>query len=146
MRLFGKEKHTTTENRFKAPVKEPKEKKARKPLFRFNPMAILKSVLDGSMLSSEKMLRNYPFLLFIALLILLHIANAYYSEKNQRKVERTAEELKELRYEYINNKSKLMYLTNHSEISKRIQSKGIKESVDPPVKLFIKTENKRNSE
>ncbi len=146
MRLFGKEKHTTTENRFKAPVKEPKEKKARKPLLRFNPMAILKSVLDGSMLSNEKMLRNYPFLLFIALLILLHIANAYYSEKNQRKVERTAEELKELRYEYINNKSKLMYLTNHSEISKRIQSKGIKESVDAPIKLFIKTENKRNSE
>jgi len=52
--------------------------------------------------------------------------------------DRTARELKELRYEHITIKSQLMTLSKQSEVAKRLVGTGIQESVVPPEKIFSK--------
>jgi len=98
----------------------------------------LRNVLGGSFLSRETAIRFLPFLLFLTLLGLIYISNIYYAESNQRAIERTNEELKELRYEFISEKSKLMYQSKQSEVAKKLEETGITEATTPPAK-FIKT-------
>ncbi len=97
----------------------------------------VRSFLGGAFLLNQKTVRQLPFLLFIAILGLVYIANSYYSEKNIRRTDKMQRELKELRYEYISTKSQLMQLQRQSQIAKMLAKKGINESLVPPTKIFI---------
>ncbi len=97
----------------------------------------LQSVLDGSILTKEIVIGLLPFVLFVTLIAIVYIANTYYAEKTVIKIERVSKDLKELRYEHITIKSELMFYTKQSEIGKKLKPKGIKESLEPPKKIFI---------
>jgi len=99
----------------------------------------LQSILGGGFLANKKTAENLPFLLFLALLALIYIGNSFYAEKNIRKIERLQKEVKELRYEHIYTKSKLMSKSRQSEVAHGLSEEGIKESRTPPGK--IKAEN-----
>lgn len=102
---------------------------------------VVKSLLGGSFLAKDSSVRFLPFLLFLALLGLIYIANIYYAEENIRRIDSISRELKELRYEYISNHTKLMHISKQSELAKRLEFLGIKESVTPPFKIqAIKSE------
>lgn len=98
----------------------------------------LRSVLDGSVLTKESVVRLLPFGLYIAVLIVTYIGISYNSEKNIRKTNKTRNDLKELEFEYISTKSDLMHLSKQSEVAIRLDSLkiGIIESVVPPLKIF----------
>jgi hypothetical protein len=76
----------------------------------------------------------------MAFLAIIYIANTYYAEKMVRITDRTRNELKELRYEHITTRSQLMTLSKQSEVVKRMITTGLKESVVPPEKIFVKTD------
>jgi hypothetical protein len=95
----------------------------------------LQSILGGGFLANKKTAENLPFLLFLALLAIIYIGNSYYAEKNIRKIERLQKELKELRYEHIYTKSKLMTKSRMSEVANGLSDEGIKESRTPPGKI-----------
>jgi len=97
----------------------------------------LQSILGGGFLTNGKMAENLPFLLFLAFLALIYIGNSFYAEKNIRKIERIQRELKELRYEHIYTKSKLMSKSRQSEVAESLSEEGIKESRTPPGKIKI---------
>lgn len=109
--------------------------------FRVNPALAIRQMLDGSILTNDKVIRNIPFILFITGLAILYIANSATAEKNTRELNRMSDELKELRYMYISTKSSVMYLSNQSQISLRLKETGIKENIVPPVKIFIPKNN-----
>ncbi|MCD4698656.1 MAG: hypothetical protein K8S16_20695 [Bacteroidales bacterium] len=96
----------------------------------------LQSILGGGFLTREKTARNLPFVLFLAFIAILYIGNSYYAEKNIRKIERLQKELKELRYEHIYTKSKLMSKSRQSEVAASLATRGIKESLVPPKKII----------
>lgn len=100
----------------------------------------LKSLLDGSVLTRESVIKLLPFGLYMALLVVGYIANSYYSEKIIRKTSKIRNELKELEYEYISTKSDLMHISKQSEVAIRLDSMktGVKESLVPPIKIFEK--------
>lgn len=100
------------------------------------------NILGGTFLSRESAFKWLPFIFFLAFLAVLYITNIYISEKKKRKIEDVHSEIKELRYEAISTKSKLMYLSNPSQVAKKLAEKGIKESRVPPKKLIIKKEEK----
>ena len=101
------------------------------------------NVLGGGFLTKDGIVNLLPFLFFATFLTILYIANIYYAEKDIREINALKIELKELRYEYITSKSSLMNIGKQSEVSKRLQGSGVKESIVPPYKLFvIKTEDK----
>jgi len=95
----------------------------------------LQSILGGGFLANRKTAENLPFLLFLALLAIIYIGNSFYAEKNIRKIEKLQKELKELRYEHIYTKSKLMSKSRQSEVAESLSEEGIKESRTPPGKI-----------
>lgn len=101
----------------------------------------IQSLLEGDFLSREGVVKNLPYLAFLAVIAIIYIANTYYAEKTFKDIEATKVELKELRYRYITIKSNLMYLSKQSEISGRARLLGLKESKVPPYKLFYSGAN-----
>jgi len=86
-------------------------------------------------LNYQWMVRNIPFFLFLSLLTVLYIYNGHYAEKNIKNINRTARELKELQYEYKTIKSELMFRNKQSEIVKTVEPLGLKELMQPPLRL-----------
>lgn len=118
-------------------LKAKKVRKARKRVLRDRGFAkAVQSVLDGSILTKETVLRLLPFTLFLTFIAVIYIANSYYSEKKIIEIEKVNNEINELRYEYITTKSDLMYYSKQSEIVKKLEEKGIKESVKPPTHIY----------
>lgn len=97
----------------------------------------LSSVFSGTFLSSDKSLKHLPFILFLALLAILYIANGYYADDKIREVNKINNQLKELRSEYISTKSDLMFASKQSEVAKTAESIGLKEPVVPPTKIQV---------
>lgn len=101
----------------------------------------LQDFLGGDYLSKEWVVGNLSYILYVALLAMIYIANTYYTEKKFKSIERTKVELKELRYEHITTKSILMFQGRQSEISKRAVIQGLKEAKMPPYKILYSDES-----
>ena len=100
---------------------------------------ITRSVHDfivGDIFTKQTVLKNLPFLIYVAILAIIYIANTYYAEKTFKKIEKTRTELKELRFQFITTKSTLMYYGKQTEIAKRVNKYGLKETTVPPYKIF----------
>ncbi len=94
-------------------------------------------VLGGDKLA-EDTFRIFPFVLFIAFLAFIYIANNYLAEHKIRNISKLQKELKEIKYEHISLKSKLMQLSKQSQIAKKLEPTGIKESTEPVKVIRIK--------
>lgn len=92
-------------------------------------------------LNYQSIVKQVPFFLFLALLAVLYIFNGHYADNTIRKINRTAKEVKELKYEYIAVKSKVMYQSKQSELVKAVEPLGLKELVQSPVVLRDTTAN-----
>lgn len=103
-----------------------------------NPIAAL---LSGRLLTQDAVIKHLPFLLFIAFIGLVYIANGYLAESSVRKINRTQQEIKELRSEQISMKSELNNTIIESELMKIIQERnmGLDESYDPPKKIVLES-------
>ncbi len=97
----------------------------------------LSSIFSGTFLSSEKNLKHLPFVLFLAGLAILYIANGYYADDKIREFNKLNNQLKELRSEYISTKSELMFASKQSEVAKAALQLGLKESLVPPIKIEV---------
>lgn len=95
------------------------------------------NILGGTFLTKEYTAKHLPFLLFLAFVAIIYIGNSYYAEKNIRKIERLQKQLKEMRYEYVTNKSQVMHSSRQSQVANSLKKKGIKESTVPPNKIFV---------
>lgn len=117
-------------NQLRSDKKEKKEKKQ-------NALAAL---LTGNMLTQDNVVRNLPFMLFLAALGLVYIANGYLAESLVRRISETQVEIKELRSEQISIKSELNNTIIESELKKIIADRGmgLEESFDPPKKIEVK--------
>lgn len=111
----------------------------------------VKEFLGGDYLTREWVIDNLPYLLYVAVLAIIYIGNTYYTEKKFKDIERTKNELKELRYQYITTKSVLMFRSRQSEISRQAMVYGLKETMLPPYKILysgrsIKTKQEQRDE
>jgi len=126
------EKHNT----FRAeeePLPTAKEKTETKA----NPQGKIRSVLEGTFLTREIMIRQLPFLALITLLGMIYIFNANQADRMIILISKTKKDNQEYRYNYISTKSKLMLETRQSELVHRLEARGIKESKIPPRKIVI---------
>jgi hypothetical protein len=158
--MFGKKKNIAPQkNRPKAeqPAEEKKsfgrkfrfsfgkgEKSEKKKHSRFRLLRSIASLLDGSFLQSDFVMRNWGLTLFVFVWILIAIMNNYSAQRKIRHIDKLKNEIKDLRDDYISTKSQLMYSTKMSEVARRLQNRGIQEPLKPPFKLFIKTKEDSN--
>ncbi|MHA7111141.1 FtsL-like putative cell division protein [Sunxiuqinia elliptica] len=99
----------------------------------------LKSLLGGSLLASEKVLKQMPFVLFVVFLIILLISNRYWSEKTIRQMEAVQDSIKELRAESVTYETDLMRMNRPSEIVEKVKGSGLDldEPSEPARKLKV---------
>ncbi len=142
-----------SKNEYKAPeidvepeAEEPKVRKPKKAKKARSGIS-LRRVFDGTILTRDNVVRLLPLGLYLAFLVVIYIANSYYSEKIIRKTTKVRNELKELDYEYISSKSDLMHISKQSEVTTHLDSlkTGVKESVVPPIKIFENKQTENNN-
>ena len=139
-------KEMSSENENIEVQKAPEEKseqgneKASSKSNRPNPV---RSFLDGTMLTRDIIMKQFPFVIFITLLGVVYIANRYSAEKIVRRSQILQNELKELRAEQISITSELMQLSQQSEVFKLVSQYelGLNESIEPPKTIEVKKEN-----
>lgn len=100
----------------------------------------MKSFIGGTILTDERVTKQLPFVLFLAFLGILLIANRNWSEKTIRQIEVLQDTLDELRSESITMSAKLMDASRPSEVAKMVEDAniGLEEPVRPPQKLILK--------
>ena len=86
-------------------------------------------------INAEKATGALPFLLYLVLLGMIYIWNMHLAEKTTRDIDKTQKEVKELSWDYKTTKADLAYKSTLSEVAKRADTLGVKESIDPPQKL-----------
>ncbi len=97
----------------------------------------LKSVLDGSFLGRENIVKSIPFFLFLGMMGTLLIGNTYVAERNSRRVETAKIEISELRIKQKLKRSELLRLSNQSDVSQRLATRGLVPSTEPPTTINI---------
>ena len=106
------------------------KKKSNNFFFRY-----IRPILDGSILSREKTEKNFPFIFYVILLIILFISNTFRAQDTQRRINTTKEEVKAYRIKSIYMKSLLMESTRPTKMSELVKGMGLKESEVPPQKI-----------
>ena len=98
------------------------------------------SILDGSLLSKEKVSNQILYTLFLAFLALVYIGNKYRYEKLIREGQKMQVEVKNLRAESITTAAQLMHISKQSQVSLMVEKKGLglEASVVPPKKIKAK--------
>ena len=94
--------------------------------------------------STESATRALPFILYVAFLGMLYIANRHLSEKNLRAIDKLSKEVKELNWDYKSTKAELAYKSTLTEVAKRAEADtlDIKVPTEPPQKLTIDDDSK----
>ena len=86
-------------------------------------------------LNYQAVVKQVPFFLFLATLAVMYIYNGHYADKTIRNINRTGKQVKELQYQYIDAKSKVMGQSKQSEMIKAVEPLGLKELAGSPVVL-----------
>jgi len=100
----------------------------------------LKSILGGSVLASEKVTKQLPFVFFLVFLGITLITNRYWTEKTIRKMEMVRDSLKEYKAESVIHETELMYINRPSEVAKRVVERKIDliEPLEPAKRIKVK--------
>ncbi|MCL2413653.1 MAG: FtsL-like putative cell division protein [Bacteroidales bacterium] len=97
----------------------------------------IRHILDGSIITQDKFLQHLPYIIFLACLSILLIANNYATVRIAREANRISRELPELRTEHLATLSEYLRKKQQSEIARRLEDVGIRESVVPPKRIII---------
>ncbi|OCX51486.1 hypothetical protein BEL04_15785 [Mucilaginibacter sp. PPCGB 2223] len=97
--------------------------------------------LKNGVVTTESATRALPFMLYLALLAMIYIANKHLAEKNVRLIDKLGKEVKELNFDFKSTKADLAYKTTLTEVAKRVDTLGIKESLTPPQKLTVEEDD-----
>jgi hypothetical protein len=108
-------------------------------------MAVKEPKIDfKKWLNYQWIVKNVPYFLFLSLLAIIYIANGHYADNTIRSINKTTRQLKEQEYEYKTLNGKLMFQNRLSEVAKAVESIGLKENIQQPIKLTDSTKLKDN--
>lgn len=134
-------------NRFREQIEE--EEKGPEP--ELNPKAelpknFLTTFLTEGVVSKESATQMMPFLIFLAMLAMIYIANRHFAEKTIRGIDKLSKEVKELSWDFKTLKADLMLKSTQTEVAKQVDTLGLKEQVEPPKKIVIKVEDDKSTD
>ncbi|MFT4153946.1 FtsL-like putative cell division protein [Parafilimonas sp.] len=89
--------------------------------------------------------RHFGFLLFLATLAVVYIANGHWADDTIRDINITQKQVKDMEYEYKNLKSLEMYRSRESQVTQAAAALGLKPGTTPPVKLSTDSTLKNNN-
>jgi Bacteriodetes cell division protein (FtsL-like) len=86
-------------------------------------------------LQAQWIVKHVPFALFLALLAVVYIGNGHYADNVIRDIGKAEQELKQVQYQYKTLKAEVMFRSKESELARAVEPLGLKQGVEPPVKL-----------
>ena len=97
------------------------------------------SFLRGTILTDERITRQFPFVIFLVIMGLLMITNRYRSEKVIREIEVLQDTIDDLRSQSITYAARLMYMSKPSEVAQKVKDAGLvlEEQVRAPRKIVV---------
>jgi hypothetical protein len=102
------------------------------------PENLFTKFMANGFIAADDATRALPFVLFLALLGMIYIGNRHLAEKNIRDIDKLTKEVRELNWEYKVTKADLAYKSTLSEVAKRVDTLGIRESLQPAQKITVK--------
>lgn len=97
-------------------------------------------ILKARFLLDEDAIKNWRFIVFIILLAIVMIANTQSYEQKVFRIATLTNEVKELRSEFVDRRSELMKLKMESTVAQKMETRQLKPSTVPPVKIKVKKE------
>jgi len=99
-----------------------------------------KDILNGTFLTKEIIVNQFPFVLFLTFLAIINIWNGYNTKKILGETKKAENELKQLRSEQIAISSELMIKSRQSSVIDIVNEFNLelKELVVPPNEIMIK--------
>lgn len=104
-------------------MKRESKKKTRKGVSIMN-------VLGGNFLTREDVSKIFPFLVYLTVLLMIIITNAYIAESRSRSIKNNTALLHDLRVEYIYAKSAFTKESTQTIMIDKLADEGIKESLE----------------
>jgi len=104
------------------------------------------TVLGGKFLVKEKFTKQFPFLLYVTILLMAIITNTYIAEEKNRELVKATKALNDLQVEYIQVKSDIMEASKQSVLAKRLAATGLKEVTEPLKRLTVNEEPEKQEE
>ena len=101
----------------------------------------LMSILGGNFLTKEDYSKIFPFLVYLTVLLMLIITNAYIAESTSRSIKKNTTLLRDLRVEYIYAKSAYTRESTQTVLIDKLAKDGLKESLETRVVKQVKDEN-----
>ncbi len=105
--------------------------------------SFLNDYLGGDVFSKKSVISQLPFLCYIVFLLCLYITNTYIAEDVNREIRKMSASLEEKQIEYVYNKSRIIRLTKQTELVKRLEDRGIKESTEPLRRIVVQGEKNK---
>ncbi len=103
----------------------------------------IRSLFSGSILIRYGVVKQFPYILFLAGLALIYIGNRFHAERLARKLSKIQIEVKDLYSEQITTASELMNISRPSEVIKLVDRKDIGLSLpEIPPKVLTKKRKK----
>lgn len=132
-------------NRFREDIEEEEEESGPEPELKQKaelPKNFFTTFLTEGFVSKESATQLMPFIIFLAMLAMVYIANRHFAEKNIREISKLTVEVKELSWDFKTLKADLMLKSTQSEVAKQVDTLGLKEPIEPPTKIVIVKEDK----
>lgn len=126
-----------------APIAQPEKNKAKKS--KKGGQTVM-SFLGGSFLVKEKFTKLFPFMVYVTILLMVIISNTYIAEERSREIAQSTRKLNDLQIEYIQLKSAIMQATKQSVLARELAETGIKESIEPLMRISPVVEEPQKSE
>ena len=104
------------------------------------------TVLGGGFLVKEKFTKQFPFMVYITLLLMAIITNTYIAEERNRELTRTAKQLNDLQVKYVELQSAIMQASKQSVLAKKLAGTGMKEATEPMKRINVNDEPEKTEE
>lgn len=95
------------------------------------------SLLKGRFLTEEDAMGNWGFIIYLSLLAMIMISSAHRADQKVVLITTLNKEVKSLRSEYVEVKSRLMIRKLESTVTPIMNKRGLSPSEDPPVKIIV---------
>lgn len=94
-------------------------------------------VLKGKFLVSEDAFKNWRFIIFVVVLLLFMISRSHSTDKKVLKIAKLNSEIRELKAEFMDTRTKVSRLELESSIQKKVVERGLLPSENPPKKIKV---------
>ena len=101
------------------------------------------NVLGGKFLVRESFAKQFPFMVFVTLLLMAIITNTYIAEGRIRELAKTAHKLNDLQVEYVQVRSAIMEASKQSMLAKKLAGTGLKEVTQPLKRIEVEQPEKQ---